>query len=242
MQKSTKPGPARPARSEGERARGSRSVMLVSAIVSRTAGWLASTRAVASLFAPLSGSRGLAGYKAPMTPPPDADRMGTADLCDVHLPDPVDVTVPRKVQVCEVGYFNDYGGKKRFWGPVSTVRCFENNPWVRSALEEDGKGRVLVVDAGASKRCAVLGDMLAEMGAKNGWSGIIINGCCRDSEDIGKMDIGVKTIGTHPLKSSKRDKGLRDVDVSFAGVTFRPGDYVYADGDGVLVSSEKLEL
>ena len=118
--------------------------MLVSAMVSRTAGWLASTRAVASLFAPLSGSRGLAGYKAPMTPPPDADRMGTADLCDVHLPDPVDVTVPRKVQVCEVGYFNDYGGKKRFWGPVSTVRCFENNPWVRSALEEDGKGRVLV--------------------------------------------------------------------------------------------------
>merc|ERR1712224_1005549 len=72
------------------------------------------------------------------------DRMGTADLCDVHLPDPVDVTVPRKVQVCEVGYFNDYGGKKRFWGPVSTVCCFENNPWVRSALEEDGKGRVLV--------------------------------------------------------------------------------------------------
>ena len=98
------------------------------------------------------------------------------------------------------------------------------------------------MDAGASKRCAVLGDMLAEMGAKNGWSGIIINGCCRDSEDIGKMDIGVKTIGTHPLKSSKRDKGLKDVDVSFAGVTFRPGDYVYADGDGVLVSSEKLEL
>ena len=181
-------------------------------------------------------------YKAPLTPPPDAERMGTADLCDVHMPDPVDAIVPRAVEAASVNYFRDYGSKRRFFGPISTVKCFENNPLVRKALEEEGKGRVLVVDAGASTRCAVLGDMLAEMGAKNGWEGIIINGCCRDSEDIGKMDIGVKTIGTHPLKSSKRDKGLRDVDVSFAGVTFRPGDYVYADGDGVLVSSEKLEL
>jgi len=122
------------------------------------------------------------------------------------------------------------------------VKCFENNPHVRAALGEQGNGRVLVVDGGGSKRCALLGDMLAELGAKNGWSGIIINGCCRDSEDIGRMDIGVKTIGTHPLKSSKRDKGLRDVEVSFAGVTFKPGAYVYADMDGVLVSDTKLSI
>jgi len=186
--------------------------------------------------------RALSGFKADPTPPPDPSRMGTADLCDVHLPDPVDVTVERKVAVAEVNYFKDFGGRNRFHGPISTVLCFENNPLVRGALEEDGKGRVLVVDAGASVRCAVLGDNLAEMGAKNGWAGIIINGCCRDSEDIGRMPIGVKTIGTHPLKSSKRDKGMRDVEVSFAGVTFRPGDFVYADNDGVLVSGSKLEL
>lgn len=205
-------------------------------------------------------------------PPPDAERMGTADICDVHLPDPVDATVPRAVQVCEPNFFKDVGGRRRFHGPIrfvfiyfrfhffllltttttsslaltgltlSTVKCFENNPHVRAALGEQGNGRVLVVDGGGSKRCALLGDMLAEMGAKNGWSGIIINGCCRDSEDIGRMDIGVKTIGTHPLKSSKRDKGLRDVEVSFAGVTFKPGAYVYADMDGVLVSDTKLSI
>ena len=175
-------------------------------------------------------------------PPPDTERMGTADLCDVYLPDPVDVTVPRQVKVATPGYFRDYGKKLRFHGPMATVLCFENNPLVRAALEEPGEGRVLVVDAGASKRCAVLGDNLAEMGAENGWAGIIINGCCRDSEDIGRMDIGVKAIGTHPLKSSKRDKGMRDVPVSFAGVEFKPGAFVYADGDGVLVSDTELTL
>lgn len=86
------------------------------------------------------------------------------------------------------------------------------------ALEEQGNGRVLVVDAGASYRCAVLGDNLAAMAVKNGWSGLVVNGCIRDSEDIGKMDLGVKALATYPLKSSKRDPGLRDATVSFAGV------------------------
>ena len=101
---------------------------------------------------------------------------------------------------------------------------------------------MLVVDGGASMRCALLGDQLAAMGVDNGWSGVIVNGCIRDSEDIGRMQIGVKALATYPLKSSKRDPGLRDVPVSFAGVTIRPGDYIYADKDGILVSPEPLTL
>ena len=96
--------------------------------------------------------------------------------------------------------------------------------------------------AHASTRCALLGDNLAEMAATNGWSGIIVNGCVRDSEDIARFDVGVKAIGTHPLKSSKRDPGRRDARVSFAGVDFEPGSYVYADADGVVVAAKKLEL
>ena len=135
----------------------------------------------------------------------------------------------------------DLGGSLAFSGQAATVKCFESNPLVRAALEEKGNGRVLVVDAGASRRCAVLGDNLAEMGVKNGWSGIIVNGCIRDSAVIATMPIGVKALGTHPLKSSKRDIGLRDVTVLFAGVTVQAGDWVYADKDGVLVSPNELK-
>lgn len=119
------------------------------------------------------------------------------------------------------------------------------SPWLAlspQALGEPGEGRVLVVDGGASMRCALLGDQLAAMGANNGWSGVIVNGCIRDSEDIGQMNLGVKALATHPLKSSKRDPGLRDVPVRFAGVEVRPGDYIYADKDGILVSPEPLAL
>jgi regulator of ribonuclease activity A len=122
------------------------------------------------------------------------------------------------------------------------VKCFENNPLVRKALEEQGQGRVLVVDGGASMRCALLGDNIAEMAYKNGWSGIIINGCIRDSEDISKMPLGVKALNTYPLKSSKRDLGLRDVPVTFASCTIKPNDWVYADLDGILVSPDELVL
>lgn len=126
------------------------------------------------------------------------------------------------------------------------------------ALEQPGNGGVLVVDGGASMRCALLGDNIAEMAHKNGWNvrgngccplnatstkqGIIINGCIRDSEDIGKMPLGVKALATYPLKSSKRDPGLSNVPVSFGGVTFKPGDWVYADKDGILVAPEQLKL
>lgn len=176
------------------------------------------------------------------TPPPDTARGATADLCDVHVPEPVDIVTQQKVGIVEPGLFQDLGGNIRFSGQVSTVKCFENNPLVRKALEEPGKGRVLVVDGGASKRCALLGDNLAEMAYKNGWSGIIVHGYIRDSADIAKMPLGVKALGTYPLKSSKRDPGLRDVPVSFGGVVFCPGDWVYADKDGILVAPEELKL
>eukprot|EP00884_Botryococcus_braunii_P004245 jgi/Botrbrau1/13821/Bobra.0056s0063.1 len=181
------------------------------------------------------------GPSSNMYPPPDASRGATADLCDVFVPDPVDIITQRKVQIVEP-IFRDFGGNLRFSGKISTVKCFENNPLVRKALEEQGSGRVLVVDGGASLRCALLGDNIAEMAYKNGWSGIVINGCIRDSEDIGKMPLGVKALNTYPLKSSKRDLGLRDIPVTFAGTTFRPGDWLYADKDGILVSPEELKL
>ncbi|EIE24178.1 regulator of ribonuclease activity, partial [Coccomyxa subellipsoidea C-169] len=135
----------------------------------------------------------------------------------------------------------DYGGNIRFSGQVTTIKCFENNPLVRKALEEGGEGRVLAVDGGGSLRCALLGDNIAEMAYKNGWSGILINGCIRDSEDIGKMPLGVKALNTYPLKSSKRDHGLTNVPLTFAGVQISPGDYLYADKDGVLVSPKELK-
>ncbi|KAI3429703.1 hypothetical protein D9Q98_005788 [Chlorella vulgaris] len=174
-------------------------------------------------------------------PPPDPSRLGTADLCDVYHPEAVDVVSQPLVQIMQP-LFKDLGGHLRFRGKAATVKCFEANPLVRAALEEPGEGRVLVVDGGASMRCALLGDNIAEMAHKNGWSGIIINGCIRDSEDISKMPLGVKALATYPLKSAKRDKGLRDVPVSFAGVTVRPGDWVYADKDGVIVAPEELTL
>ncbi|KAL4421589.1 hypothetical protein ABPG75_010880 [Micractinium tetrahymenae] len=191
--------------------------------------------------AALGGTRCASGPTSNQYPPPDASRLGTADLCDVHHPEPVDVVSQPKIQIMQP-VFRDFGGNIRFRGKAATVKCFEANPLVRAALEEQGEGRVLVVDGGASTRCALLGDNIAEMAHKNGWSGIIINGCIRDSEDIGRMPLGVKALATYPLKSAKRDKGLRDVPVSFAGVTVRPGDWVYADKDGVIVSPEELTL
>jgi RraA family protein len=175
------------------------------------------------------------------TPPADAARGATADLCDVFIKESVDVVRQHPVSIVQP-IFRDFGGNLKFSGRVATVKCFENNPLVRQSLEEPGEGRVLVVDGGGSMRCALLGDNIAEMAYKNGWTGIVINGCIRDSADIAKMPLGVKALATYPLKSSKRDPGLQNVPVSFGGVIFRPGDWLYADGDGVLVSGEELTV
>jgi regulator of ribonuclease activity A len=138
--------------------------------------------------------------------------------------------------------FSDYGGRKAFAGQIATVNCFEDNSLVRQALEEAGDGRVLVVDGGGSTNCALLGDMLASLAHRNGWAGIVVNGCIRDSAEIANIDIGVKALATHPRKSRKQGLGDRDVPVDFAGIEFTPGEYLYADPDGVVVTSEPVSI
>jgi regulator of ribonuclease activity A len=154
----------------------------------------------------------------------------TTDLSDAH-PD---------AQVCEP-VFRDFGGKVAFHGPVKTLKIFEDNALVRATLETPGEGRVLVVDAGGSLRCAVFGGNLGQLAVKNRWAGIVIYGCIRDAAEIGALPVGVKALATHPRKS---EKGLHtahaDRVVTFAGVTFRPGAWLYADADGVLVAERKL--
>jgi regulator of ribonuclease activity A len=151
----------------------------------------------------------------------------TTDLCD-QLGDAARVAAP---------LFRDFGGAVGFAGPISTVKCHEDNSLVRAALQEPGAGRVLVVDGGGSLRCALLGDMLAQFGVDNGWAGILVYGCIRDAGAIARMPIGVKALAAHPRKSVKRGIGERDVAVRFADVTFLPGDMLYADVDGVLVTA-----
>lgn len=140
-------------------------------------------------------------------------QIATADLCDDH------VASPERLKVVEPGLFRMYGKKTNFHGPIETVKCFESNPLVRETLSSPGHGRVLVVDGGGSKRCAIMGDMLATFGAENGWSGVVINGYIRDSKIINGIDIGVKALGTHPLKSLKAFRGEKSVQVSFGGGT-----------------------
>lgn len=154
----------------------------------------------------------------------------TADLCDAH---------EGKVRVVSP-MFRSFGGRPRFAGPIATLKVFEDNSLVRSALENPGRGRVLVIDGGGSLRCALVGDQLAQLGVSNGWAGIIVYGCIRDSRAIGGMDIGVFALGTHPRKSIKKGAGDADIAVSFGGVTFVPDEYVYADEDGVVVSAAAL--
>jgi regulator of ribonuclease activity A len=154
----------------------------------------------------------------------------TADLCDDHS-DSLLIAQP---------LFKDYGKKISFSGAISTVKCFEDNSLVRSQLEQPGQGRVLVVDGGGSTRCAMVGDILAQMGADHGWSGIIMYGCIRDSGVIATIDIGVKALGTMPLKSMKKGEGDIDITVHFADVDFIPGQYAYADEDGIILSAKPL--
>lgn len=154
------------------------------------------------------------------------------DLCDQF---------PELVQVVEPMFAN-FGGRETFGGEIVTIKAFEDNSLVREQVAEPGKGKVLVVDGGGSLRRAMLGDMLAEKAAGNGWEGIIIYGCIRDVNAIGETDLGVQALATHPMKTDKRGLGDLNVPVTFGGVTFRPGDYVYADNNGVLVSPEPLSL
>ncbi len=161
----------------------------------------------------------------------------TTDLCDEHFD--LCNQFSDRLQIAEP-IFNDYGGEMMVSGAIVTLKVFEDNTLVRKVLEEPGEDRVLVVDGGGSTRCALLGDQLAELAEDNGWAGVVVNGCIRDSAVVAEMGIGVKAIGTHPLKSVKRNSGERDIPVCFAGITFRPGYYLYADEDGMIVSEQPL--
>jgi regulator of ribonuclease activity A len=153
----------------------------------------------------------------------------TPDLCD-EFPD---------VQVVAPG-FRNFGGIRAFGGEIVTVKCFEDNSVVKEQVGLPGNGRVMVVDGGGSMRTALLGDMLAEKAAANGWAGLIIYGCIRDVDAIGRTHLGVQALGTVPRKTEKRGIGDLNVPVTFHGVTFHPGHYVYADNNGIIVSEKPL--
>jgi len=156
----------------------------------------------------------------------------TPDLCDAY-PDLIQVVEPM---------FSNFGGRDSFGGQIVTVKCFEDNSRVKELAELDGSGKVLVVDGGGSLRCALLGDMIAERAAHNGWQGVVIYGCVRDVDMLAQTDLGVQALASHPLRSNRRGAGDLDLAVTFAGITFRPGEFVYADNNGIIVSPSPLEM
>lgn len=154
----------------------------------------------------------------------------TADLCDEH---------GEAVRVAEP-LFRDFGFRKAFFGPATTVLAPGDNTLVAAALDETGMGRVLVVDGAGGLDFALLGDRLAFLAYEHNWSGVVVNGSVRDSAELISIDVGIKALGTYPRRSVKSGRGQRDVPVTFAGVLIRPGDWVYADADGLLVADAKL--
>ena len=155
--------------------------------------------------------------------------ISTPDLCDSH--DDVAVLDP---------LFRNYGGCSSFGGAVVTVKCFEDNSLVKEQLATPGQGRVLVVDGGGSLRKALLGDMIAESAVKNGWAGVVIYGAVRDVDAIASLALGVQALGSIPLKTEKRGLGDLNVPVRFAGVDIQPGNYLYADNNGIVIASRPL--
>ncbi|MDB6168398.1 MAG: regulator of ribonuclease [Verrucomicrobia bacterium] len=154
----------------------------------------------------------------------------TADLYDAH---------GAACESCPT-QFHQYGGRRAFTGKIRTVQCRDDNALVRRCLEKPSEGEVLVVDGGGSLACALLGDLMAELGRKNGWSGVVIFGAIRDAVVLGTLDFGVKALGSNPKKSTKTAVGSVDADIVIGGVTFKPGQWLYSDDDGILVSAQKL--
>lgn len=159
-------------------------------------------------------------------------KISTPDLCDANE----DV-----VRVVTGLHWYSYGARQSFGGRIETVKCFEDNSRVKERLSLDGDGGVLVVDGGGSLRHALIGDMIAERAAENGWAGVIIHGACRDVEELAGIDLGVITLGCVPVKSVRRGEGQLNVPIAFGGVSFEPGEWVYADANGIIVSSRELD-
>ena len=137
--------------------------------------------------------------------------------------------------------FKNFGGLRKFSGPVVTVKCFEDNSLVKAAVDSPGEGRVLVVDGGASLRRALLGGNLGAAAARNGWAGVLIDGCVRDVAELAGLEIGIRALAAMPLPTEKRNEGQRDVAVQVQGIWIHPGDWLYADDDGVVVMSPPLD-
>lgn len=156
--------------------------------------------------------------------------FATADLTD-EFADRLRIVTPG---------FMDFGGSPRFCGPIETVQAYEDNTFVRQTLETPGEGRVLVVDGAGSMKCALLGDRLGELAVKNSWVGVIVHGAIRDKKALSNMPIGVKALGTHPLKSHKAGRGGRGMELFFHGTRFQPGNFIYCDEDGMVLAEEKL--
>jgi regulator of ribonuclease activity A len=149
----------------------------------------------------------------------------TADICDEF---------GATAAACAAA-LRHYGARRWFSGPVATLSCFEDNVLLRETLSQPGRGQVLVVDAGGSLRCAVLGDNIADLAVGSGWAGVIIHGAVRDVERLRGTDLGILALGSNPRRSGKAGGGMGGEPVSFGGVTFKPGDAVYADEDGLVV-------
>eukprot|EP00164_Ancoracysta_twista_P001135 GFYU01001488.1.p1 GENE.GFYU01001488.1~~GFYU01001488.1.p1 ORF type:complete len:207 (+),score=66.66 GFYU01001488.1:98-718(+) len=158
-----------------------------------------------------------------------------ADLLDAFDNESLQIVDPRLS-------LKTFGSLRRFAGQVSTLKCFEDNSFVRKAVESDGQGKVLVIDGQGSMNRALVGDQLAALAIKNGWKGILVHGPIRDSEEINGMKISIKAMGTHPRKTLKKNVGDRDVEVSFGGVTIKPGDWIYSDDDGIIISPTPFDI
>jgi regulator of ribonuclease activity A len=149
----------------------------------------------------------------------------TADLVDDIGPN---------VRSCDV-QFRQFGARTEFAGPISTVRCVQDNALLKAVLSTPGDGGVLVIDGGASLHTALVGDLIAELARSNDWAGLIVHGAVRDAAALSGIAVGIKALGTNPRKSEKTGAGERDVTVSFGGVEFGPGDIAYSDDDGIVV-------
>lgn len=154
--------------------------------------------------------------------------LSTADLADREGP---------AIRSCDV-QFRQYGGREVFAGRIRTVTCFQDNALLKKVLSEPGEGQVLVIDGAGSVHTALVGDLIAELGRSNGWTGIVVNGAVRDTAVLAGMEFGVKALGSNPRKSGKTGEGVVDEPVELGGVRFVPGEYLVSDHDGVVVLAE----
>ncbi|CCO48289.1 Regulator of ribonuclease activity A [Vibrio nigripulchritudo SOn1] len=155
----------------------------------------------------------------------------TSALCDIYQ-DQVDVVEPM---------FSNFGGSASFAGQITTIKCFEDNGLIRNTLEQDGVGRVLLIDGGGSLRRALIDAELASLAEENEWEGIVVYGCVREVDELEDMNLGIQALASIPVGAAQQEIGEQDLAVNFGGVTFLPDDYLYADNTGIIISQEALD-